>query len=417
MYQKSILPNGIRVVSQVIPNAKSVAAGVWVGTGARREQAENHGISHFIEHLMFKGTETQTSGEIAEKVDAVGGELNAFTTKEYTCYHIKVLDSQLEFAFSLLSDMLLASKFAEIDIEREREVVLEEIYMYEDTPDELAFDLHLDAVWEGHSLGRNILGTANSLYNFNRPMVFDYYQKNYVPENMVIAIAGNFVHSKVMEYAYRYFAGCQGLLGQKTQEPPIYKPVRSINAKELEQVHLCLSFPGVRQNSPEVYITHVLNNIIGGSASSRLFQAIREERGLAYSIYSFEISHSDVGLFSIYAGTRPGNARQVTQLILENLADLKEKGIYERELQKAKEQAKGNLILGLESTCSWMTRLGKLELVYGKYPSLEEVLKRIDKVKIAEADAMLQKIFKTENLGFSALGPVGEKLLDAVTGI
>jgi len=414
MYRKSVLPNGIRVISEAIPYVKSATLGIWAGTGARNEQDHNHGVSHFIEHLMFKGTEKRTAKDIAETVDAVGGQLNAFTAKEYTCYYIKVLDNHLELGMDILSDMLLASKFDSQDINREREVVLEEVNMYEDSPDEIVHDLYLGNIWPHHPLGRNILGSAEAIGQFDQTLVREYYHNFYTPDNIVIAAAGNLSHEGLEELAAKYFGQMQGAKRNLPMTPPVLSPVHSVHNKDTEQVHLCLGTISVPQDSPDIYTMHILNNILGGGISSRLFQAIREERGLAYSIYSYQSNYSDCGLFTVYAGTRPSNVNQVIELIVQNIEQLKSEGITASELTKTKEQLKGNLLLGLESSSSRMSRIGKMEITLGKYTTLDEVVAKIEKVTVADLQQALHTIYTADNLCFTALGPLSEDSLPAI---
>lgn len=410
MYHKSTLTNGVRVVSEVIPYVKSVTLGIWVGTGARSEDQTNHGISHFIEHMVFKGTKNRSAKDIAETVDEVGGQLNAFTGKEYTCYYIKVLDTHLELALDVLSDMILNSKFDVEDIQREREVVLEEVHMYEDTPDELVHDLHIKNIWSGHDLGRNILGTLSSIEKFDQTLIHNYYQNFYTPDNIVIAAAGNLSHERLEELSKRYFGKMTGQKKQCQSLAPTLLPAYTIQTKEIEQVHLCLSTRSVPQSSPAIYTFHILNNLLGGGISSRLFQSIREEKGLAYSIYSYQTNYSDAGLFSIYAGTRPSNTVEVTKLIWENINELKRSGITEKELKKTKEQLKGNLLLGLESSSSRMSRIGKLELTMRHYQTLDEVVRKIDNVTLEDLHNITQEFFVPETTSFTALGPITEEV-------
>jgi len=417
MYRKSVLPNGIRVVSEAIPYVKSITLGIWVGTGSRSENQHNHGISHFIEHMVFKGTNNRSAKDIAETVDEVGGQLNAFTGKEHTCYYIKVLDTHLELALDVLSDMLLASKFDAEDIKREREVVLEEVHMYEDTPDELVHDLHLSTVWAEHALGRNILGTIPAIEKFDKTLIHEYYNEFYTPDNLVIAAAGNLNHERLEELAERYFGKMTGHKQQVSITTPILIPVHTVQEKSIEQVHLCLSTTSVPQSSPDIYTMHILNNILGGGISSRLFQSIREEKGLAYSIYSYQSNYSDAGLFTIYAATRPSNTTQVTELIWENIAELKEQGITTRELNKTKEQLKGSLLLGLESSNSRMSRMGKMEITLGKYVTLDEVVNKIDKVSLEDLNQITQKLFNSDTVCLTALGPITEEVKNEIKRI
>jgi predicted Zn-dependent peptidase len=416
MYRKSILSNGIRVVSESIPYVKSVTLGIWVGTGSRSELEHNHGISHFIEHMVFKGTFKRSAKDIAETVDEVGGQLNAFTAKEHTCYYIKVLDTHLELALDVLSDMLLYSKFDSDDIKREREVVLEEVHMYEDTPDELVHDIHLNNIWAGHALGRNILGTIPSIEKFDKSLINEYYQDFYTPDNIVIAAAGNLPHEKLAELAERYFGKMTGKKKQGNFIKPSLIPAHTIQSKAIEQVHLCLGTHSVPQSSPDIYTIHILNNILGGGISSRLFQSIREAKGLAYSIYSYQTNYSDAGLFTIYAGTRPSNTIQVIELIRQNISEMKDIGINAGELSKTKEQLKGSLLLGLESSSSRMSRVGKMEITLGKYITLDEVVAKIDKVSLEDLREITQELFNAKTLCFTALGPVNEEIYNAIKG-
>jgi len=414
MYHKSTLSNGVRVVSEAIPYVKSVTLGIWVGTGSRSEDEHNHGISHFIEHMVFKGTYNRSAKDIAETVDEVGGQLNAFTGKEHTCYYIKVLDTHLELALDVLSDMLLSSKFDGEDIHREREVVLEEVHMYEDTPDELVHDIHLNHIWAGHALGRNILGTIPAIEKFDKALIQEYYKNFYTPDNLVIAAAGNLTHERLEELAERYFGKMTGNKQDVRIAPPKIIPVYTIQTKAIEQVHLCLGTASVPQSSPDIYTIHILNNILGGGISSRLFQSIREEKGLAYSIYSYQTNYRDCGLFTIYAGTRPSNTVQVTELIWKNIAELKAQGITHRELTKTKEQLKGSLLLGLESSSSRMSRIGKMEITLGKHITLDEVVANIDKVSLEDLVQITQQLFNPETLCFTALGPVTEEVANEI---
>jgi len=414
MYCKSLLPNGIRVVSEAIPYVKSVTLGIWIGTGSRFEQKYNHGISHFIEHMVFKGTENRSAKDIAETVDGVGGQINAFTTKEHTCYYIKVLDTHLELAFAILSDMLRSSIFTEEDIKREKEVVLEEICMYEDTPDELVHDLHHSNVWAGHALGHNIIGTTPSVESFNKNMILEYYQSFYTPDNIVIAGAGNLSHERLEALVEYYFGNMIGQRKSLSSTAPSLIPAQFIQSKNIEQVHICLGTTSVPQTSPDIYTMHILNTIVGGGISSRLFQSIREEQGLAYSIYSYQTNYSDAGLFTIYAGTRPSNASQVIELIIDNINTLRNVGINADELAKTKEQLKGSLLLSLESSSSRMFRIGKMELTLKSFITLDEVVAKIDKVTLENLHNIIHTLLIPDRFAFTVLGPVNEEIYNAI---
>jgi len=409
MYHKSTLPNGIRVVSERLPHLKSISLGVWIGTGSRHESMDNHGISHFIEHLIFKGTERRSAQELAEEVDAIGGQINAFTAKEYTCFYMKVLDHYLDFAAEILEDMIFHSRFEQTDIEKEREVILEELHMYEDSPEELVHDVHVQQIWQTHSLGRNILGTRESIATFDNAMLLNYYHQRYQPDNIVIAAAGNLTHEALVKCAERYYGHLQGRASVAQSTIPILTATTHTQLKDTEQVHMCLSTDSVPYDSPDIYGIYILNNILGGSMSSRLFQSIREDRGLAYSVYSYQTNYSDCGLLTIYAGTRPGNTGQVLDLILENMHHLKSSGVLEKELTKSKEQLKGNLLLGLESSGSRMSRIGRNELTLKRFVPLDEVVAKIDLVNMDQLNDLIQHMLRKQFLSYTAIGPLNEK--------
>lgn len=281
--------------------------------------------------------------------------------------------------------------------------------MYEDTPDELVHDIHLSKIWQSHPLGRNILGSKQSIAGFTRAMVVDYYRSFYTPDNIVIAAAGNVDHDMLVTMVMRFFGGMTGKKAIKSpQEPPVLSPVKTLQPKDIEQIHLCLGTLSVPQNSPDMYKIHILNNVLGGGISSRLFQSVREDRGLAYSIYSYQTNYSDTGLFTVYAGTRPANADEVVQLILANLSEMKHHGITADELKKSKEQLKGNLLLGLESSSSHMSRIGKMEITLGKFIPLDEVVEKIDKVTLADVKEVAGRLFKENLLCFTAVGPTDD---------
>ncbi len=405
MYKKSILSNGIRVVTETMPHLRSVTLGAWVATGSRYERPDNHGISHFIEHLLFKGTTSRSAKEIAETVDSVGGQLNAFTGKEYTCYYMRSLDTHLDLAVELLSDMLLNSRFEPDDIAKEKGVVLEEYNMYEDSPDELVHDLYVQQVWQNHPLGQSILGSQQSIEQFNRQMILDYRQSYYTPDNLVIAAAGNLTHEQVVDLAERCFGHMTGTAEKTAPLAPLYLPTQASRTKDTEQVHICLGSPGFKYEADELYSLYILNNLLGGSMSSRLFQSIREDRGLAYSVYSYQSSYKDTGLLTVYAGTRPNNVNEVLDLIRHNMNDLCKTIVSEAELRKAKEQLKGNLLLGLESSSSRMSRIGTLEMTVGKYVTLDDVIAKIDRVVPKDISAIANALFQSDKLSCFILGP------------
>ena len=405
MYERSVLANGIRVISEVMPHLRSITLGAWVATGSRDEEAKNHGISHFIEHLVFKGTANRSAKTIAEEVDSVGGQLNAFTGKEYTCYYMKSLDTHLDLAVDLISDMLLNARFDLDDIAKEKGVVLEEYNMYEDSPDELVHDLYVREIWQNHPLGQSILGSRQSIEHFDRSMILDYRQNHYLPGNLVIAAAGNLNHAHLVNLCERYLGQMSGAATGQATLTPRYQAVHSQRIKDTEQSHICLGVPGFQYDADELYSLYILNNLLGGSMSSRLFQSIREDRGLAYSVYSYQSSYRDTGLLTVYAGTRPDNVSEVMDLIWRNLKELRQSGVSGTELHKAKEQLKGNLLLGLESSSSRMSRIGTLEMTVGKYVTLDEVIAKIDRVTAADIRAVANRLFQPDLISWYLLGP------------
>ncbi|TVX93932.1 M16 family metallopeptidase [Paenibacillus agilis] len=373
------LTNGLRVVLEKIPTCRSVSFGIWVKTGSRNEDETTNGVSHFIEHMLFKGTERYDAKSIAEAFDGIGGHVNAFTSKEYTCYYTKVLDEHLPIAVDVLSDMFFRSQMAEEELHKERNVILEEISMYEDTPDDLVHDLLTRAAYGSHSLAYPILGTRERLDAMTSADLKRYMNQHYTLDNTVIAVAGN-IDDSIIELLERHFGDFQ-IKGQSPAvEAPAFKSDLLFHQKQTEQNHICMSLPGCSMNDSNLYAMVLLNNIIGGGMSSRLFQEIREKRGLAYSVYSYHSSHIDSGLFTVYAGTAPKQTSDVLELTLEVLQDVTVKGLSDEELRKGKEQLKGSLILSLESTSSRMTRLGKNELMLGRHYTLDEIIARIEAV-------------------------------------
>ncbi len=405
MYQKTTLDNGIRVVTEHIPHVRSVALGFWFGVGARHEDATTNGLSHLIEHLMFKGTEKRSARQIAEEFDATGGQLNAYTSKEYTCYYARVLDKHLPMATEVLSDMMLHSRFAAEDLEKEKGVVQEEIKMYEDSPDEVVHDLFTQAILDGHPLGRNILGTSETVGRFSAEDLRDYLRQHYTPDNLVVAAAGNAEHAEVVAEVERHF---RDFTGRRVKEgPPRWaaSPRPVLRNKETEQVHLCLGVEGLRRNDPRKYSLFTLDVILGGGMSSRLFQELREERGLVYSTYSYHVCYQETGLFAIYAGMSPQNADQVVELVKEEFARVVADGVAGEELQRAKEQLKGSLVLSLESTASRMSRIAKSELFYERYDTPDELVAKVDAVTAQDVNALAKELLADDRITLAAIGP------------
>ena len=415
MYRKSTLDNGLRIVSESIPYMSSVSLGIFVGTGSRSELPPEQGVSHFIEHLMFKGTQKRSARDIAEMVDDVGGQLNAATDRENTCYYIKVLPEHLGLGMDILSDMLLHSKFAESDVEKERQVVLEEISLYEDSPDELIHDLHMNSLWPGHALGRNILGTRETIGGMSRQSIVDYTMRHYVPDNVVIAAAGNLTHEQLVEQVRLYWDDVKGSYPRLTDCAPVFATGRLLQEKDIEQIHICLGTPGVAHDSPEFYASHVLNTILGGGVSSRLFQSIREEKGLAYSVCSYPSSFRDAGLLTIYTGVSPDNSLEVMEIIYSIIGDIQANGVRADEMQRAKEQLKAGLMFSLESSSSRMSRLGRAEISAREYLSPEKLAAKVDGVSLQQLFELSQPLYRRDSTCFTALGPISKSGLGSLT--
>lgn len=387
------LSNGLRVVMERIPNFRSVSFGIWVKTGSRNERPHQGGVSHFIEHMLFKGTERFSAKEIAEQFDSIGGNVNAFTSKEYTCYYAKVLDEHLPIAVDVLSDMFFRSLFDKEELQKEKNVIVEEISMYEDTPDDIVHDLVSEAAYGEHPLALPILGTEELLQAMEPAHLRSYMDEHYTIDNTVISVAGNF-DDGIMDLLERHFgAFARRGKGQGITTPSFLGDLR-FRSKTTEQNHICMSFQGLPIGHPKQYAMTLLNNTLGGGMSSRLFQEIREKRGLAYSVYSYHSSYADSGLFTVYAGTAPRQSEDVLTLTREILHDVAMNAISDDELRKGKEQLKGSLILGLESTGSRMNRMGKNELMLGRHYSLDEIINKIDAVSIEDIRVVTGLMFK-----------------------
>jgi predicted Zn-dependent peptidase len=396
------------VVTEKMPGARSAALGVWVGTGSRMERPEEEGITHFIEHLLFKGTSKRSAKEIAESLDSVGGQLNAFTAKEMTCYYARVMGEHLPLAAEVLTDMLFNSVFAPESIEKERGVVKEEISMYEDTPDELIHDVFLAAAWPDCPLGKPILGTAASLDQMDREMILAYMKRQYVPENIVIACAGSLEHEAARELLAPLFAGLAAAPRLAPAPAPAELSGRTFHlAKDVGQTQICLGTRGIPAADERNYPLYVLNNILGGGLSSRLAQSIREERGLAYSTYSFNSGFSDAGIFTLYAGTAPRTAATVIELFQQEIESLRSKGVSPEELARAKAQVRGSLYMGLESVGNRMNRLGRNLLLLDRVIPPETTVAMVDKVTLEDVPALAGYLFAGPQV-LATIGPKNE---------
>lgn len=395
MIQKYTCQNGVRIVLEKIPHVRSAAIGIWVGVGSRDETPVNNGISHFLEHMFFKGTKTRNAREIAEAFDSIGGQVNAFTSKEYTCYYAKTLDNHASYALNILQDMFFHSTFDPDELNKEKNVVIEEIKMYEDAPDDTVHDVLSEAVYGQHSLGYPILGTEETINEFNQDQLNQYVDEMYTPDKIVISVAGN-VEESIIKEIERYFGSFERKRKNHHWMIPTFHPEKRFKRKDTEQAHLCFGFNGLPIGHDHVYDLIVMNNIFGGSMSSRLFQEVREEKGLAYSVYSFHSSYRDSGLVTIYGGTGVEQLDDLYETIHSTLNTLKADGITEKELNNSKEQLKGNLMLGLESTNSRMSRNGRNELLLGTHRSLDEIVKEIDAVNIERTNHMIESVFSSD---------------------
>lgn len=405
MFKKFTLSNGVRIVCEQIPYVRSVSLGIWVKTGSRNENLQNNGISHFIEHMLFKGTGKRTAAEIAESIDNIGGQLNAFTGKECTCFYAKTLDEHIEVAVDVLSDMFFNSIYAKKDIAVEKKVILEEIGMYEDSPEELVHDNLSETAWDGSSVGYPILGTKKSLRGINRESILKYLSERYTPGNTVISVAGNFDDARLADMLEKYFGNWTSAVDAASELQTVeFRPGINIREKDTEQVHICIGFEGVENGDNKLYPLLAINNIFGGGMSSRLFQKIRERKGLVYSIYSYPTAYKDAGLFTIYAGMKPEQLNEVTKLIYEETRLLLKKGITPQELGKSREQLKGNYILGLESTSSRMNSIGKSELMLGYINTPEEILEKINGINMEDIHEIINKVFNLEQKAISIVG-------------
>jgi predicted Zn-dependent peptidase len=399
------LDNNTQILTETVPHVRSVSIGFFVDIGSRYEQPEMNGSSHFIEHLMFKGTSRRSAKDIAEELDAVGGQLNAFTTKEYTCYYARVLDEHFGLAVDLLGDMLFASKFDPLDIDRERNVILEEIKMYEDTPDELVHDIFASSIWRGHPLGQPIIGTAGVINGLTREKLFDYYKKHYNPGRMIVAVAGNISHEAAMKKLRPIFENKAGQGRPRQVDIPAAQRQVVCRSKDTEQVHLCVGAPGLKLDHEKIYVMQIINTILGGGLSSRLFQDIREQRGLVYSVYSYHSSYHDTGLFAIYAGLSKQNVDEVLALIFKQVRDIQLKGVKKEELYRAKEQLKGSLFLSLENVSTRMSRLGKSQLYLGKVVTPEEIVNRVNEVTINDIQELAEEMLDPDGFSLASIGP------------
>ncbi len=410
MINKTVLGNGVRIVTEKVPAVHSVTIGIWVKTGSRHENGSESGLAHFIEHMLFKGTEKRSACEIARVIDSVGGSINAFTSKEYTCFYVKVLRQHLTLAVDLLCDILFKSVFNEEEIEKERNVIFQEISMVRDTPDDYIQDLFVQSYFGNHPLASAILGEVETVREFKRGDIVDYFAaKHLVPEKIIISAAGNLSHEEVIDEVAKRFEHLKGT--DSGSDKSFFVPERKVSYhfRDLEQVHLCLGTSGYSQEDDQRYPLYVLNTVLGGSMSSRLFQEIRENRGLAYSVFSFTSSFLDTGMFGLYLGTTKENINEALSIVMRELNRCTKEKVGGAELTDAKEQLKGNMLLSLESTDSRMSRLARSEIYYDKYIQIEDIIEKVDAVNAVEVQQAAEDIFKDELFTFTFLGPIKEK--------
>ena len=404
--RKETLPNGITLLTERMPHVRSVTLGIWLRRGSRHEPGRLNGASHFIEHLVFKGTESRSARDIALAVDSIGGQMDAFTSKEYTCFYAKVLDTNVPHAVDLLSDIVLRPRFDAKELERERQVIMEEIRMVEDAPEELIYDLFSTHFYPGHPLGRPIQGTEATVKGLSRRRLMDYFRDVYVPENLLIVAAGNVDHKKLSALVRKAFGKMKpgNKRPKQVARPKSRGGVVTRAKKELEQLHLLIGVPAFPEGYAHRYPLFVLNALLGGTMSSRLFQKVREERGLAYSVYSAVNSFSDSGVLMVYAGTSPDKGDELLSVVRDELRDLRDKGPTAHEVDVAKEHLKGSLMLSLESTSSRMSNLARQEMYHGRTFTMEEVLQRLDRVTRAEVHRMARRVFRPGTPALAAVG-------------
>ncbi len=410
MFSKTVLDNGIRIVSHEMPDHRSVSLGIWVENGSRHESEAENGLSHFIEHLLFKGTERRSAAQIAEEMDAVGGVINAFTSKEHTCYYAKVLDENLPLAMDLLTDIFLHSSFDAEEIERERSVILQEISQAEDTPDDYVHDLFNLDFFKNHPIGRPICGSGETVNTFQREDIVGFFKSRYRPRRVIVSTAGNFRHPALVEEMAARLGSVldgdrqDGALSADGETVPEMGSGIFPHAKSLEQVHLCLGVAGISQAHPKRYVAYVLNTLLGGGMSSRLFQEIREKRGKAYSVYSFSSSYKDVGYLGVYAGTSLESTEEVVELILKELKKLAAGEIKDDELRRTQGQLVGSMMLGLESTDSWMSHIARNEIYFGKSVTTEEICQKIRAVSRDDVIELADTLFAKGAMTLTLLG-------------
>ena len=407
---REVLDGGLRLVTETMPHVRSVSLGVWLTRGSRHERLERSGIAHFVEHMLFKGTDTRSAEDIAQAIDSIGGQLDAFTSKEYAGYYIKVLDEHVPLAVDLLADIVRRPAFVAEEVDREKKVILEEIKMVEDTPDDLVHELFTQHFWEGHSLARPILGSPETVEALTQGIIREYFDGAYVAPNMIVAAAGNLEHEALRELVLAAFAGLSSVPEQFDEEPPQVSPQVITRTKELEQSHVCIGTHGYPQRHRDRYVSYILNTVLGGSMSSRLFQNIREKRGLAYSVFSGLSAYRDAGNVTIYAGCANEAVGEVIDLCVEELKAMKGAPVPSAELRRAKDHLKGSLMLSLENTASRMSHLARQEIYFDRHFGLDETLAGIDAVTAEDVQRVAVDLFSDGALAATVVGPSAPEL-------
>jgi predicted Zn-dependent peptidase len=413
-YNKTVLPNGLRLVTEQVPAVKSVAVGVWVNVGSRDENDRERGLTHFIEHMLFKGTRRRSAKAIAASIESLGGSINAFTSREQTCFHVLVLEKHLKAAVDVLSDILLNSTFTKTNIEREKQVVYEEIAEIEETPSDHIHDLFSQVFWRNQALGQPILGSYKSLAAIDRRLIKAYLKKHYTGKNIVISAAGNVSHRKMLDIVKDKFRLESGRpVATNGSIPPRDFAIKCFRNGS-NQAHLCLGFPGLNFGHEDRFALLCLNTYLGGGMSSVLFQKVREDKGLAYTVYSFADFYRDSGVFGIYLATEKSRARQAMDIVVDELKKIKRRKLTTAQLDTIKTQIKGNLLLGLESTTGRMNRLGRFESLTGKYLSMEDTIRAIDRTRVSDIIAVANNIIDAKKMTITSLGPIKNSDLSAI---
>src|SRR3954451_17244791 len=413
MVVRDVLDNGVRLITETMPHVRSVTIGVWLTRGSRHEVEARSGIAHFVEHMLFKGTATRTAEDIAQAIDSIGGQLDAFTAKEYASYYIKVLDEHLPTAVDLLSDIVMNPKFEPEDLDREKKVILEEIKMVEDTPDDLVHELFTQHFWEGHSLGRPILGSKETVESFTPEILREYFTGAYVAPNLIVSAAGNIQHAQVRDLIAAAFASLPRAASAYDDSVPRVVPQVLVRTKELEQSHVCLGTNSYPQNHPDRYVGYIMNTVLGGSMSSRLFQNVGEKRGLAYAVFSGLAAYRDAGNLTIYAGCSSEAVPQVVDLCVEELKAMKQAPVPTPELRRAKDHLKGSLMLSLENTASRMSHLARQEIYFERHFGLDETLAGVERVTAEDVRRVATDLFANGSLAATIVGPSPAELTPA----